>query len=343
MADVKETLLTAEGLKKLEEELAYYKSVRRIEVSERIKTAIEYGDISENSEYDDAKNEQAFIEGHIVELENKINTAKIIDESVKGDVVSVGSKVTVLDTMYNDELEYVIVGSSEADPFNNRISNESPVGKAILGKRKGDEVEVSTPDGPVTFKSVSNPIIYNYRQRGDNMSEEIKNIQEELNEQMQIRRDKLAEYEADGIYPFGQRFVVKDYAKDIKEDFFLKYDGQPVVIAGRLMTIRSHGKTAFANIRDKSGDIQVYFRKDVLGEDAYKYVKMLDIGDIIGIEGHVFKTHTGEVTIKVNKLTLLSKSLRPLPEKWHGLKDTELRYRQRYVDLIVILKCVIHL
>ena len=84
MADVKETLLTAEGLKKLEEELAYYKSVRRIEVSERIKTAIEYGDISENSEYDDAKNEQAFIEGHIVELENKINTAKIIDESVKG-------------------------------------------------------------------------------------------------------------------------------------------------------------------------------------------------------------------------------------------------------------------
>ncbi|MDU5199668.1 MAG: GreA/GreB family elongation factor [Veillonella sp.] len=101
MADVKETLLTAEGLKKLEEELAYYKSVRRIEVSERIKTAIEYGDISENSEYDDAKNEQAFI---------------------------------------------------EADPFNNRISNESPVGKAILGKRKGDEVEVSTPDGPVTFK-----------------------------------------------------------------------------------------------------------------------------------------------------------------------------------------------
>ena len=90
MADVKETLLTADGLKKLEEELAYYKSVRRIEVSERIKTAIEYGDISENSEYDDAKNEQAFIEGHIVELENKINTAKIIDESVKGDVVSVG-------------------------------------------------------------------------------------------------------------------------------------------------------------------------------------------------------------------------------------------------------------
>lgn len=108
-----------------------------------------------------------------------------------------------------------------------------------------------------------------------------------------------------------------------------------VVIAGRLMTIRSHGKTAFANLRDLSGDIQVYFRKDVMGEEDYKYVKMLDMGDIVGIEGHVFKTQKGEITVKVNKLTLLSKSLRPLPEKWHGLKDTELRYRQRYVDLIV--------
>ena len=148
----KEMILTPEGLKKIEDKLEHLKSIRRQEVSERIKQAIGFGDISENSEYDDAKNEQAFIEGHISELENKINTAKIIDEAVKSDVVPVGSKVTVLDTMYNDELEYVIVGSSEADPFNNRISNESPVGAAILGKREGDEVEVTTPDGPVTFR-----------------------------------------------------------------------------------------------------------------------------------------------------------------------------------------------
>ena len=153
--NVKETLLTAEGLAKLEEELTYYKSVRRIEVAQRIKVAIEYGDISENSEYDDAKNEQAFIEGHIVELENKINTAKIIDASAKGDVVIVGSKVKVYDTHYDEELEYTIVGSSEADPFENRISNESPVGAAILGKKTGDEVEVITPDGPVVFKILS--------------------------------------------------------------------------------------------------------------------------------------------------------------------------------------------
>lgn len=155
MAEVKETLLTAEGLKKLEEELAHFKSVRRIEVAQRIKTAIEYGDISENSEYDDAKNEQAFVEGHIIELENKINTAKIIDEKTRTSAVSVGSKVKLLDTAYNEEIEYVIVGSSEADPFNNRISNESPVGSAILGKKQGDSVEVNTPDGPVTFKILS--------------------------------------------------------------------------------------------------------------------------------------------------------------------------------------------
>lgn len=152
MAEVKETLLTAEGLKKLEEELAYFKSVRRIEVAQRIKTAIEYGDISENSEYDDAKNEQAFIEGHIIELENKINTAKIIDEKTRKNVVSVGSKVKLLDQEYDEELDYVIVGSSEADPFNKRISNESPVGSAILGKKKGATVEVNTPDGVATFK-----------------------------------------------------------------------------------------------------------------------------------------------------------------------------------------------
>lgn len=159
-------------------------------------------------------------------------------------------------------------------------------------------------------------------------------MQQDLNDQMLIRRDKLAQYEEDGIYPFGQRFVVQHHAKQIKENF-RDFDDQPVVIAGRLMTIRSHGKTAFASVRDITGDIQVYFRKDVLGEDDYKHVKMLDIGDIVGLEGRVFRTHTGEVTVKVSKLTLLSKSLRPLPEKWHGLKDTETRYRQRYVDLIV--------
>ena len=150
-----ETILTEEGLKKLEDELDYLCSEKRQQVAERLKVAISYGDISENSEYDDAKNEQAFIEGHIIELENKINTAKIIDEKTRTSAVSVGSKVKLLDTAYNEEIEYIIVGSSEADPFNNRISNESPVGSAILGKKQGDSVEVNTPDGPVTFKILS--------------------------------------------------------------------------------------------------------------------------------------------------------------------------------------------
>ncbi len=150
--EAKETLLTAEGLKKIEEELNHYKSVRRLEVAERIKTAIEYGDISENSEYDDAKNEQAFIEGHIIELENKINTAKIIDGKPKRNLVSIGSTVKLKDEEYGDEFEYTIVGSSEADPFSNRISNESPVGQAILGKKKNAVVDVTTPDGVATYK-----------------------------------------------------------------------------------------------------------------------------------------------------------------------------------------------
>ena len=161
------------------------------------------------------------------------------------------------------------------------------------------------------------------------MSEDVKTTDlaaaEELNDQMQHRRDKLAQYEDKGVYPFGQRFVVREHTQEVKDDF-INFDGQPVVMAGRLMTMRSHGKTAFANIRDKAGDIQIYFRKDVMGEEAYEFVKMLDIG---------FRTHKGEITVKVNTLTLLSKSLRPLPEKWHGLTNTELRYRQRYVDLIV--------
>lgn len=152
MAEVKETLLTAKGLEKLKQELEHFKSVRRMEVAERLKAAIALGDISENSEYDDAKNEQAFIEGHIIDLENKINTAKIIDETTRRNTVQVGSKVRLLDKAYNEEVEYVIVGSSEADPFNSRISNESPVGSAIIGSKKGDEVEVSTPDGPVIFE-----------------------------------------------------------------------------------------------------------------------------------------------------------------------------------------------
>ena len=155
MAEPQRTYVTQEFLEKMKNELAQLKTKKRAEVAQRLKEAIAMGDLSENSEYDDAKNEQAFIEGHIVELENKINTAKIIDGKATKGRVSVGSKVKVLDTQYDEKMEYTIVGSSEADPFNNRISNESPVGAAILGKKKGDKVEVTTPDGPVVFEILS--------------------------------------------------------------------------------------------------------------------------------------------------------------------------------------------
>jgi len=149
----KEVIMTAEGLKKLEEELEQLRSVKRREVAERIKQAIGFGDISENSEYEDAKNEQAFIEGRILTLEKILRNARIIDgESAATGEVGVGSTVVLRDMEDGGEFEYTIVGSVETDPMDKKISNESPVGRAILGKRKGNVVEISVPAGLVKFK-----------------------------------------------------------------------------------------------------------------------------------------------------------------------------------------------
>ncbi|NLW08114.1 MAG: transcription elongation factor GreA [Clostridia bacterium] len=149
----KEILLTLNGLKKLEEELDYLKSVKRREVAERLKQAISFGDISENSEYEDAKNEQAFIEGRILTLEKKLRNARVINTSeVPGDTVSLGVKVKLKDLDNDEELQYEIVGSLEADPSENRISNESPVGRAIMGRRIGEIIEVEVPAGTLRFQ-----------------------------------------------------------------------------------------------------------------------------------------------------------------------------------------------
>lgn len=152
----KETILTVEGLRKLEDELENLRTVRRQEVAERLKVAISYGDLSENSEYDDAKSEQAFIEGRILELEQMVNTATIIDEAANkaSGIVNLGSTVVVRDVETGDEDVYTIVGTTEADPFKNRISNESPVGAAIIGQKVGTEVVVDTPVGELTYKIV---------------------------------------------------------------------------------------------------------------------------------------------------------------------------------------------
>lgn len=150
---IKEVILTHEGLKKLEDELEQLKTVRRKEVAEKIKEARAFGDISENSEYDEAKNEQAEIEARISKLETIIRTATIIDESeISDNSVSIGSKVVVIDLEDDEELEYAIVGATEADPFNMKISNESPIGQSLLNKVVGDVVEVIIPDGMLKLK-----------------------------------------------------------------------------------------------------------------------------------------------------------------------------------------------
>ncbi|WP_152395741.1 transcription elongation factor GreA [Paenibacillus guangzhouensis] len=151
----KEVILTQDGLKRLEEELENLKSVKRREVAERIKIAIGYGDISENSEYEDAKNEQAFIEGRIITLEKMLRNARIINnDEIDVDTVSIGSKVVVEDLEFGDTMEYSIVGTAESDPLQNKISNESPVGRAILGKKKGTVVDVNVPAGIIQYKIV---------------------------------------------------------------------------------------------------------------------------------------------------------------------------------------------
>ena len=152
----KEVVLTVKGLKKIEDELEMLKTVRRKEVAERIKQAIAFGDISENSEYDEAKNEQAQMEERILKLEGMLKKARVIDEDdISIDVVSIGSTVTVLDVEFQEEVEYTIVGSAEADPYELKISNESPVGRTLLGKKVGDVVEVQIPDGATQYKVLS--------------------------------------------------------------------------------------------------------------------------------------------------------------------------------------------
>ena len=153
MSETKKFVMTYEGVKKLEEELEFLKTVKRKEITEKIKVALGYGDLSENSEYDEAKNEQAFTEGKIMQLENMLKNASVVDESeIPTDKVAVGSIVKVKDYEFDEEVEYSIVGSAEADPMEYKISNESPVGAGLLGKKVGDIIEVSVPGGTSKFE-----------------------------------------------------------------------------------------------------------------------------------------------------------------------------------------------
>ncbi|MBW8351523.1 lysine--tRNA ligase [Bacillus sp. IITD106] len=164
--------------------------------------------------------------------------------------------------------------------------------------------------------------------------------QEELNDQVRVRRDKMTSLRESGIDPFGKRFERTHDTQEIKELYDqlskeeLDEKSVSVTIAGRIMTKRGKGKAGFAHIQDLPGQIQIYVRQDAVGEEQYNLFNTVDLGDIVGVTGTVFKTKVGELSIKAKEFTLLSKSLRPLPEKFHGLKDVEQRYRQRYLDLI---------
>ncbi len=161
------------------------------------------------------------------------------------------------------------------------------------------------------------------------------NTQQDLREILQIRRDKLKALQDAGMNPFEiTRYDVTHHAQEVKDNFDA-LEGQTVSLGGRLMSKRGMGKVSFCDLQDKSGRIQIYARRDEMDEDAYNRFKKYDIGDIVGVKGEVFRTQKGEMSIRAHEITLLSKSLQPLPEKFHGLTDKELRYRQRYVDLIM--------
>lgn len=174
----------------------------------------------------------------------------------------------------------------------------------------------------------------------DTISDAVEEITEAAyNELVKVRRDKLADLKTNGKDPFvNTKYDQKDFADEIKANFVEVPEGEKgrsVSMAGRMMSKRIMGKASFADLRDNTGNLQLYVRRDGIGEDAYADFKKYDIGDIIGIKGEVFRTHMGEISVKCTEVTLLSKSLLPLPEKFHGLKDQETRYRERYVDLIV--------
>lgn len=165
-------------------------------------------------------------------------------------------------------------------------------------------------------------------------------MSEELNDQLLVRREKMQAFRDHGMDPFGGRFerthlsqeIIEQYGELSKEE--LEETPHEVVIAGRVMTKRGKGKAGFAHIQDLKGQIQIYVRKDAIGEEAYEFYNTVDLGDILGVKGTVFKTNVGELSVKAKEVTFLTKALRPLPEKFHGLKDVEQRYRQRYLDLL---------
>ena len=309
-------MMTVEGLKKLEDELHERKVIIRKEIADKIKEAREQGDLSENAEYDAARDEQRDNEAKIEELENLIKNAVVIsDDDIDHNVANLGSAVTLKDLESGEEMEFSIVGSAEVNSLEFKISNESPLGKAMIGKKRGDIIKVDFMGNEVKYQVLDN--------------------NQDINQLLKVRREKLAELQEQGNDPFTiTKYDVTAHTQQIKDNYE-QFEGKDVSIAGRMMSKRVMGKASFCNIQDRDGNIQCYVARDSIGEDAYKAFKKMDIGDIVGIKGTPFTTKTGEKSVHVAEITLLSKSLQILPEKFHGLTNTDIRYRQRYVDLIM--------
>ena len=317
----RETVLTPQGLEDLKAKIELLRTERRREVAQRIKEAREFGDISENSEYDDAKNEQAMLEKQISDLEEKLRGARVIDEKqVDTDVVGVGVTVHVKDQKTDKSSKYRIVGSAEADPAESKLSNESPVGKALLGHKRGETDHRAGPPRP-------RPQAQDHQDRTRIESPVVDD-----------RRAKLERLRAEGIDPFPHAFHGVVPIERVHAEHADLADGEETDsayrIAGRLAARRGHGGAAFLDVVDRSGRLQVHARKDVLGDEAFETLVSLDLGDLIGVDGTAFRSRRGELSLRATGWTLLAKSLRNPPDKFHGLEDVETRYRHRELDLL---------
>ncbi len=341
----KEIVLTREGLEKLERELDDLKTIHRREVNDRIRQAKEFGDLSENAEYEDAKQEQAFIEGRILKLEGMIRNSRIIDESdyASGEV-HLGSTVKVKDLKTHSSHEFSIVGSAEADPVNQRVSNESPLGRALIGHKKGETVDVATPRGVAKYKIESiksGSVAPKKAAKKASLTNRVMDLTGSERALVAARRENLAALRSRGTDPFaGTRYSIDTSAAELSQKYAVltpeqRAESELWSLAGRIMSKRRMGKTVFADLQDRTGRLQLYVRKDEIGAERFQDWIDLDIGDIAGVHGFMFRSKMGELTLHVREFAILCKSLHPLPDKWHGLTDVEKRYRQRYVDLIV--------
>ena len=333
----RETLITPEGLEKLKEEIEYLETDKRREVAERIKEAREFGDISENSEYDDAKNEQAMLEQRIASLEEKLRRAAVIDEKhIDTETVGVGAVVHVKDQKTGKSQKFQIVGSAEADPAEHKLSNESPVGKALIGHKRNEVVDgrgAARPQEEAQDHQDRGCLARN-RLRAVNEEPE----QHEPSDLLAERRAKLERLREAGVEPFPHASRIATEIAAVREAHEGLEPGEETErpLPGRRPPDRPArpGQGRVPRPRDRTGQIQLQARVDVLGEEPTSGLLDLDLGDLVGVEGDRVRTRRGELSLRVDAWELLAKSLRPPPEKYHGLEDVETRYRHRELDLI---------